>query len=419
MNVRRIVNQFLLSTDERKKLAGLPPTFDSITADQACNEKLYEEFAFYLANQYKCGAGKNKGEHLKVGPAVNYLNSLAKQLSDKHKHVNDTTKFFFTCKDVNGSSDPWVWFNGVRSNMHGIIYERAAKRGEEIDASAPAIYPTHVDKISEALMKEGSDHSAIVNITQLTTLYSGSRPCEPENLALRGMQDDDEFNVTKGPLPQIKTKKTKVYSIPAAAHRHRSWHLAWGDFLVLVLRQAVECERDEFGDLVPDAHWLIPELQQVDNPGTWLGIQLKHLKEGSHRQTSENCLCACTRARPVSDHVDVLCRYKDFSVPSLPDRIAARTQHYSVHAATAQCTCIPACALRKRSGTREVEVLRCFRAQCLPSLSKSLTSVRWSKETAHKISFPPCIPSAGEQQSTSHAPFSYPNPAGPVRAAAL
>jgi hypothetical protein len=133
MNVRRIVNQFLLSTDERKKLAGLPPTFDSITADQACNEKLYEEFAFYLANQYKCGAGKNKGEHLKVGPAVNYLNSLAKQLSVKHKHVNDKTKYFFTCKDVNGSSDPWVWFNGVRSNMHGIIYERAAKRGEEIE----------------------------------------------------------------------------------------------------------------------------------------------------------------------------------------------------------------------------------------------------------------------------------------------
>jgi len=33
--------------------------------------------------------------------------------------------------------------------------------------------------------------------------------------------------------------------------------------------------------------------------------------------------------------------------------------------------------------------------------------------------FPPCIPSAVEQQSTSHAPFSYPNPAGPVRAAAL
>ncbi len=94
-----------------------------------------------------------------MGPAVKYLNSLAKQLSDKNKHVNYKTKYFFTCKDVSGSSDLWAWFYGVRSNMHGIIYERAAKRGEQIDASAPAIYPTHVDKISEALMKEGSDHT--------------------------------------------------------------------------------------------------------------------------------------------------------------------------------------------------------------------------------------------------------------------
>jgi len=61
--------------------------------------------------------------------------------------------------------------------------------------------------------------------------------------------------------------------------------------------------------------------------------------------------------------------------------ITARAQHYTV---PAQCTCIPACALRERSGTREVEVLRCFCAQCLPSLSKSLTSVRWSKETSRK-----------------------------------
>ena len=50
-NVRRIVNQFLLSTDERQQLAGLPPTFDSIAPDQACNETLYEEFAGYLQGQ--------------------------------------------------------------------------------------------------------------------------------------------------------------------------------------------------------------------------------------------------------------------------------------------------------------------------------------------------------------------------------
>jgi hypothetical protein len=56
--------------------------------------------------------------------------------------------------------------------------------------------------------------------------------------------------------------------------------------------------------------------------------------------------------------------------------IAARTQHYSVHAATAQCTCIPACALRKRSGTREVEVLRCCHwARPMSSLPVEITHV--------------------------------------------
>ena len=129
-----------------------------------------------------------------------------------------------------------------------------------------------MDKISEALMKEGSDHSVIVNITQLTTLYSDSRFCEPENLALRGMQDDDEINVTKGPLPQIKTKRTKVNSIPPAAHRHRSWHLALGDFLVLVFRQAVLVRgtasptHADFGGLSSGAALVVVRLDVVPLP---------------------------------------------------------------------------------------------------------------------------------------------------------
>ena len=72
-NVGRIVNQFLLSTDERKKLAGLPPTFDSITADQACNEKLYEEFAFYLAKPGQVRRGQEQGRAPQGGPCGQLL----------------------------------------------------------------------------------------------------------------------------------------------------------------------------------------------------------------------------------------------------------------------------------------------------------------------------------------------------------
>lgn len=241
-NVCHIVNQFLSSNDERKQLAsGSQPTFDTITADQACNEQLYEEFTSYLANKYKCGAGKNKDKHLKVGPAVNYLKSIAKQLSNKCKTVNDKTKYFFTCKDLNGSSDPWVWFNSVSSNMHRIISDCAAKRGEDMDESAPAIYPTYVDKISQALMEEGSEHSSVVKVTDLTTCTSALNLAK-QHLGERGIQDDDEFNILKGLLPQIKKKKTKMWLIPPLADCHRSWHLAYGNFLALVQRHLVEYE---------------------------------------------------------------------------------------------------------------------------------------------------------------------------------
>jgi hypothetical protein len=77
-NVRRIVNQFLFSTEEHKTLASSQPTFDSITPDQACNEKLYEEFARYLANEYTCGAGKNKDKQL-GGPCGQLLEQPCKE----------------------------------------------------------------------------------------------------------------------------------------------------------------------------------------------------------------------------------------------------------------------------------------------------------------------------------------------------
>ena len=57
----------------------------------------------------------------------------------------------------------------------------------------------------------------------------------------------------------------------------RSWHLALGDYLSLVERESVECEKDEFGEDVPDALWLIPELQLVECPGTWLTNAIKAL----------------------------------------------------------------------------------------------------------------------------------------------
>ena len=286
-NVKNIVNKFLKTTPERQALAGPPATMDSITAEQACNQQLYEEFAGYLANEYICTRGTS--QYLKVNPAVCYLNLFALELSNKYKHTSDATRLFFTCKDVKAYTDSWVWFNGVRTNMKGVIFERAIKRGEQMDASAPPIYPSHVDEICAAFSKEGSADAAIARLDVLTTLYGGARPGETQYIALTGMSQDDHFNVTLGEDNMIKTGKTKIFSICASFKRDRSWHLALGDYLVLVKRQDIcpyapvdgGVDQDQLDETqaLPDAlsFWLIPELQRVDCPGTWLGNKMKEV----------------------------------------------------------------------------------------------------------------------------------------------
>ena len=327
-NLKRIFDvKFITSTPERQTLCKkLPPSFDNVSADESTNRELYQQWAGaflpvlllrqrvrgamcgrcvvcgralclqltsphmvtgFLANEYQPDSGKGKDKFLKWQVAENYLSTLVLLFANKFKTHDDAKKYFFTCQNIKNATEPAHWLKGVKWNMKNIIFQRALESGEKVlDAAAPAVYPDQVYEMARQLAMEGSVDSIIVKFVTLTTMYNGGRPNETQFLSLNTMTDDAEFEVTQGERLQSKTLKVSLWSICAGENRHACWYVALGDYLAATTRQVLAEEFMEIEDdnkeiievPLPNEHPpLIPELQRYNDPGSWLGQQMKNM----------------------------------------------------------------------------------------------------------------------------------------------
>ena len=241
----------------------------------------------FLANEYQPDSGKGKDKFLKWQVAENYLSTLVLLFANKFKTHDDAKKYFFTCQNIKNATEPAHWLKGVKWNMKIIIFQRALESGEKVlDAAAPAVYPDQVYEMARQLAMEGSVDSIIVKFVTLTTMYNGGRPNETQFLSLNTMTDDAEFEVTQGERLQSKTLKVSLWSICAGENRHACWYVALGDYLASTTRQVLAEEFMEIEDdnkeiievPLPNEHPpLIPELQRFNDPGSWLGQQMKNM----------------------------------------------------------------------------------------------------------------------------------------------
>ena len=241
----------------------------------------------FLANEYQPDSGKGKDKFLKWQVAENYLSTLVLLFANKFKTHDDAKKYFFTCQNIKNATEPAHWLKGVKWNMKNIIFQRALESGEKVlDAAAPAVYPDQVYEMARQLAMEGSVDSIIVKFVTLTTMYNGGRPNETQFLSLNTMTDDAEFEVTQGERLQSKTLKVSLWSICAGENRHACWYVALGDYLASTTRQVLAEEFMEIEDdnkeiievPIPNEHPpLIPELQRFNDPGSWLGQQMKNM----------------------------------------------------------------------------------------------------------------------------------------------
>ena len=199
---------FKLFQDARPGQPYSQQAWDALPADVVCNNKLYEDFAFYLLSEYTFTA-TNRGttKHLTSSTALPYLNNLLHAAEEKYyqrcvgfptrdrvfllldsttfsgitfyfsrpKCEPDTSGFhphshiaFFQCFDTGSTKPQAQWLKGLRQKLVRLHFERATKNGEEHDHSATPVYLAHVRKIQRSLAKVGTPEDALRKLAILT-----------------------------------------------------------------------------------------------------------------------------------------------------------------------------------------------------------------------------------------------------------
>ena len=232
-NVERIFNdKFRTSSPERA--AQYPTAWAELSERLVCCYSLYDDFAKYIAFEYKIEKGEYKGNFLSAGSVLDYLGCLIQIAANKHRASGlPETRLFFTCQDLNGTTDSARWLRGLRNNLQRDLFQRAMENGEKMDKSAYPLCLPELMAINQAYAREGSEEVRLLNgkplspppfpfspptlnhqackrkfAVQVAKAIAG-RSSEASFLTWNSMSWSEHFNCLFGPVPQGKVSKIK------------------------------------------------------------------------------------------------------------------------------------------------------------------------------------------------------------------
>lgn len=166
-NVQRIFNEeFRTSTPARQAAY---PVWAQLSESQACDFKLYDDYAQYLAYEYLIKSNDPVRNHLAIGSVLDYLGALVQCAANRFKAAGGAeTRQFFTCQDAGSSTDSGQWFRGLKDKIEKDLFKRAMENGEVIDHSATALCLPHTKAINQAYAREGSEEVCLLCASTLS-----------------------------------------------------------------------------------------------------------------------------------------------------------------------------------------------------------------------------------------------------------
>jgi len=122
-NIQRIFNdEFRPSTAARQA----HPVWAQLSESQACDFRLYDDFANFLAYEYLIKSSDPVRNHLAIGSVLDYLGALIQCAANRFKAAGSAqTRQFFTCQDTGSSTDSGQWLRGLKDKI--FLARRAAQ----------------------------------------------------------------------------------------------------------------------------------------------------------------------------------------------------------------------------------------------------------------------------------------------------
>lgn len=295
-NVLRIFNEFLQELKRKKHPIG-DKKFSELDATVLCNKKFWEYFSGFLTKTYKKKKRRETDDDaLGIDTARNYFSTmvnLAKQqcfrIETKRNKVLASTKYFFTCLDVNGKSEMSRWLQKMKKNIVRYLFERGCKEGVTLDNSVSPVYEHHVQIMVKALTNHGySYQNSYRKLVFCCLRFTTGRSGEMSWLLLESFEWDSYFRQVFGELPESKTSRMKLCAFVASPKPELCFFTNLGEVLTHKNPRFLTN-----GKVVP----LFRQLQKRSKPGTkiceWIA-QLRSSANGLYKDVSSDQLNTAT-----------------------------------------------------------------------------------------------------------------------------
>jgi hypothetical protein len=192
-----------LGTSPAKKKTDSIEAWDDLPETILITAALYDLFAGYMMKK-KILAGRNSGSHYAWTSICGWLHTALNRAKTKFCSSPEAI-LFFTCLSCTSGTPSADWLAQLKNSIERDCYQRGDNKDGQ---SAEPIYREHIESMSEAFVKEGSNEAMERKWAIVCAYLAGGRASESASVNWETLRYDIHF---KKCFAEVRQSKVRLF----------------------------------------------------------------------------------------------------------------------------------------------------------------------------------------------------------------